>query len=89
MRVFATGATGFIGSAVARELMQAGHQVVGLARNDEAAETLARMGAEVLSDPDSLARGARTADWVIHTAFVHDFSNIANPERWTQPPWRR
>ena len=81
MRVFVTGATGFIGIAVAEELLAAGHRVLGLARNDASAEALKRLGAEVhrgeLSDPDSLAAGARAADGVIHLAFIHDFHDYA------------
>jgi nucleoside-diphosphate-sugar epimerase len=81
MRVFLTGATGFIGTAVAEELIGAGHSVLGVARTDEGMQTLARRGVEPhrgeLTDHASFIAGAQACDATIHCAFIHDFSRFA------------
>jgi len=86
MRVFLTGATGFIGTHLIPELLAAGHEVIGLTRSDAGERQLAKAGVAIhsgtLEDPDSLRRGAAQADAVIHAAFDHDFTNfLANCEK--------
>jgi nucleoside-diphosphate-sugar epimerase len=80
MRIFVTGATGFVGSAILADLLAQGHQVVGLTRDERKAQALRARGVEAhvgdLHDPAGLAHGARTCDAVIHTAFDHDFSRF-------------
>lgn len=81
MRVFVTGASGWVGTAVVKELLASGHHVVGLARSEEGAKKVADLGADVLrgslDDVDGLRQAAAQADGVIHTAFNHDFSRLA------------
>src|ERR1700722_2818922 len=82
MRIFVTGASGWIGSAVVSELLQAGHEVAGLARSEASAQALEAAGAAVqrgaLDDPDGLAKAAADSDAVIHLAFQHDMAFSGN-----------
>jgi nucleoside-diphosphate-sugar epimerase len=96
MRIFLTGATGFIGSRIVPELLEAGHEVLGLTRSDSGARALEEAGARVhrgtLEDLASLRTGAEQADAIIHTAFDHDFPiswPIARRIVRRSPPWAR
>ena len=96
MRIFVTGASGFVGAAVVPELLRAGHHVLGLARSDASASAVKAAGAEVqrgdLADLDGLKRAASSADGVIHLGFIHDFANYAKPAETDRArrfrPWR-
>lgn len=81
MKIFVTGASGFVGSEVVKELIRAGHQVLGLARSEESAQAIRNAGAEVLmgdlEDLTALKKGASETDGIIHTGFIHDFANYA------------
>ncbi|HYP72799.1 MAG TPA: SDR family oxidoreductase [Microbacterium sp.] len=85
MRYFVTGASGWIGSAVTRELLSAGHEVIGLARSDSSASAVAALGAGVvrgdLTDLDVLRETAASSDAVVHLAFIHDFSDFLTSVR--------
>ena len=85
MRVFVTGASGWIGRPLVKELLSAGHTVIGLARSDASAATLTRLGAEAhrgsLQDPAALRAVASTADAVVHLAFVHSFNDFSLLQR--------
>lgn len=85
MLVFVTGATGFIGLAVVQELLEAGHEVIGLARANESAQTLNALGAQArigsIEDLDVLRKGAMGANAAIHLAFFHQISHMSLPKR--------